>query len=98
MLAALAPLGASRQDVLTSCEHAQATQATIALTFSPQGVRLVVRDDGVGIPPAPSQHDLVAAGRLGLAGMHERAELIGGHLTVDSVPGGGTTVSVVVTD
>ena len=87
------------QEALRNVEkHAQATQATIALTFSPQGVRLVVRDDGVGIPPAPSQHDLVAAGRLGLAGMHERAELIGGHLTVDSVPGGGTTVSVVVTD
>lgn len=40
-------------------------------------------------------HSLTAQGHFGLAGMQERAELIDGPLTVDSIPGRGTTVRVV---
>jgi signal transduction histidine kinase len=38
--------------------------------------------------------DLATAGKLGLIGMHERAHLLGGTLTVRSEPGRGTTVTV----
>jgi signal transduction histidine kinase len=42
--------------------------------------------------------DLAKDGKLGLAGMVERASLIGGSLTVESQPGEGTTVSVEVSE
>jgi PAS domain S-box-containing protein len=72
-------------------KHARAR--TIRLTLGPaaDGVRLVVVDDGTGFDAAA-----VPAGHLGLAGMKARAEAIGGQLTVESRPGKGTTIAVVV--
>jgi signal transduction histidine kinase len=49
----------------------------------------VVEDDGAGFDPAAAAQP---GGRLGLLGMRERVELVDGHLTVESAPGGGTTV------
>ena len=37
---------------------------------------------------------LLSEGHFGLAGMRERVEMVGGHLSVDSAPGQGTTVDV----
>ncbi len=54
-------------------------------------VRLVVEDDGAGFAP-----ENAGKGRLGLVGMRERVELAGGTLTVESTPGGGTTLVVEV--
>jgi len=48
-----------------------------------------VEDDGRGFDPAAASQ---TSGRLGLLGMRERVELVEGHLTVESAPGGGTTV------
>jgi signal transduction histidine kinase len=53
---------------------------------------LEVVDDGKGFEPAGMRHE----GGLGLASMRQRAEKIGGRLTVHSAPGGGTRVQVVV--
>jgi two-component system, NarL family, sensor kinase len=53
---------------------------------------LIVSDDGAGF----SIHDVLAPGRrpesYGLRGMAERAELLGGRVTIVSRPGDGTTV------
>ncbi|MFN2155314.1 MAG: ATP-binding protein, partial [Anaerolineae bacterium] len=49
---------------------------------------LVVRDDGQGFDPTQP----VPEGHYGLQGMRERAEMVGGVLTVDSAPSRGTTV------
>jgi len=51
-----------------------------------------VRDDGVGFTPPEQPADLVQQGHFGLMGMHERALLYGGQLTLASAPGEGTTV------
>jgi len=59
----------------------------ISPSAHPETVELVVRDDGVGFDPG-------AAGEgFGLLGMQERAELLGGELTVESRRGQGTTVT-----
>jgi signal transduction histidine kinase len=58
-------------------------------------VRLVITDDGSGLP----EQWLAMAedrGSYGMAGMRERAELIGGRFTVTSRPGRGTTIEVEV--
>jgi len=52
------------------------------------GLELAVQDDGKGFDPA-SHRDRPS---LGLAGMAERAHLLGGELEIDSAPGRGTTI------
>jgi signal transduction histidine kinase len=53
-------------------------------------VELSVRDDGSGFDPAR------ATDGFGVLGMRERAELLGGTLTVTSSPGAGTTVEAAI--
>ena len=75
------------QESLTNVlRHAQASQVLVALGTVDGGLRLVVRDDGRGLPAD------VGAGGEGITGMRERALLIGGRLTVTALRGGGTEV------
>lgn len=70
--------------------HARATTAYIGLESTADGgVRIVIRDDGVGFDPAAVQ-----AERFGLEGIRQRARLIGGEAVITSRPGGGTTIDV----
>ena len=71
-------------------QHAQANHVTVDLDESPGRLQLSVRDDGRGF----DADEAPPAGHLGLVGMQERARWIGAALTIDSVPGMGTTVSV----
>jgi signal transduction histidine kinase len=69
-------------------QHAGANTAWVTLRVTPPDyVRLEVRDDGVGFDPANVPDD-----RFGLAGMSERAQLIGATFSVDARPGQGTRV------
>jgi signal transduction histidine kinase len=78
------------QEALTNVlRHARARHVSLVLQRTPDGVAAVVEDDGGGFDPAAAPP---AAGRLGLLGMRERVELVGGTLTVESAPGDGTTV------
>ena len=83
----------AQEALQNSVKHSGATSATIVLEFAGGLVRLVVADDGKGFDlrrvPAPTRE-----GRLGLYGMHERAELLGGMLTIKTAPGQGTRVEV----
>ncbi len=53
---------------------------------------LEVRDDGVGISPSAAANTR----SIGLAGMRERAQLVGGGFSISGAPGTGTTVRVQV--
>ncbi|MBV8037476.1 sensor histidine kinase [Roseateles sp.] len=68
--------------------HAHATAVDMRLDAAPGGVRLSVRDDGLGFDA-----DTVTGG-LGLLGARERAVVLGGELSVHSVPGQGTRVEL----
>ena len=75
------------QESLTNVmRHARASQVLVALRHVDGGLRLVVRDDGRGLPA-----DAEAVG-AGIAGMQERALHIGARLTISSAPAGGTEV------
>ncbi|HYT26651.1 MAG TPA: histidine kinase, partial [Actinomycetota bacterium] len=77
------------QESLTNvARHAQATTATVAVRYEPDGVVIEVCDDGRGAAGAP------AAGQRGhgLAGMAERAAAVGGRLEAGPRPGGGFRV------
>ena len=83
------------QESLTNvAKHAKAGQVSITVDqLDEDTVRLRVRDDGVGFD-ASNGDQLLREGHFGLAGMGERASLVGGILEVGSIPGHGTTVEV----
>ncbi|MBL1127447.1 MAG: GAF domain-containing sensor histidine kinase [Chloroflexi bacterium] len=71
--------------------HAQARRAVVELAFRPAEIRLTVADDGVGFDPTAVPPD-----RFGLIGMNERVRLLNGRLHLQSAPGEGTHIEVVL--
>jgi PAS domain S-box-containing protein len=81
------------QESLTNVfRHAQARRVSLILRRSRDQVFAVIEDNGRGFDPEGGVSGDGAGGRLGLLGMRERVELVGGALTVESAPGRGTTV------
>lgn len=73
-----------------SARHAQTNQVHVSLTGADDGVRLVVRDAGIGFDTAADRE----GPGLGLLSMAERARLIRAKLSIESEPGRGTVVTV----
>lgn len=76
--------------------HSQASRAWVTVEFNDGKTILTIRDNGKGFDLPQRVSDLASAGKLGLAGMEERARLLGGSLTLQSELGRGTTVTVEV--
>jgi two-component system sensor histidine kinase UhpB len=75
------------QEALSNASrHSGAGRISVALRGSERGVELDVADDGRGFVFEEAERG------LGIAGMRERALLLGGELTIESRPGRGTTV------
>jgi signal transduction histidine kinase len=74
-------------------QHAHASRAKLRLTYGQNDITVIVEDDGAGFDTAPTMAGAAETGHFGLAGMRERAESIGGTLTVLSQPGSGTVVT-----
>jgi signal transduction histidine kinase len=72
-------------------KHAKASRVSVHLSFGEQQTCLEIQDDGVGFDVAH-----LNAGGLGLPGIHERAQKIGGHLDIASAPGKGTRIKIMV--
>ena len=71
---------------------ANAQTLAVRLTFEEDSVILVVQDDGLGFDVEKTEQP----GHFGLSGMRERAQLVGGTLKIDSQPGKGTIVKLVL--
>ena len=73
--------------------HAEARSVVISLDYTERGVHVAVRDDGSGFD-LERLRKTSSSGRqpLGLAGMQERAALLGGLVTIQSRPGQGTLI------
>ncbi len=82
------------QESLTNiARHARASTVSVLLEQSPDHIRVIVEDDGCGFDPQTGRGE---THHLGLYGMQERAELLGGTLTIESTPGLGTSIFVEV--
>ena len=68
--------------------HAEAQTLLVALEWEDQALVLTISDDGKGLPEPIRRN----TSHFGLRGMRERADFIGGALTIASEPGGGTTI------
>lgn len=84
-------------------QHAEAAHVMVALCFCSNAVSLTVEDDGVGFLPErlkgsrePTSRQAEQMSGLGLLGIEERAKLLGGTIAVDTSPGQGTVLRVIV--
>jgi signal transduction histidine kinase len=83
------------QEALTNvARHAQAGRVVVRLSRSGAAVALDVEDDGVGLSGETATMKSSAAGGIGITSMRERAELMGGTLSLGRAPGSGLTVAV----
>lgn len=92
------PVGASTnmyrivQEALTNvAKHSHAAKASVVIKRRGNKISLIVEDNGRGIDLATQKRT-----GLGLKGMRERADLLGGHVEIESAPGKGTTIYVTV--
>jgi len=77
-------------------KHAQATNVNIHVHFEEKDVRISVFDNGVGFDRDQVQQRRTNRPSLGLAGMEERAALLGGTVSVQSRPGYGTEIEALI--
>lgn len=82
-----------QEAVSNACKYSRSDSLAVDLHRVDNRLTLAVRDFGLGFD---TDHPDIAGGGLGLVGMRERAEAIGGNLSVESAPGQGTVVSVSV--
>jgi signal transduction histidine kinase len=83
----------AREAVINANKHAQAREIVVKLEKSPRGMALRVVDDGIGC-----SNDGKLKHGLGFHIMNYRAQLLGGHLEIDSSKRGGTCVSCYLPD
>ncbi len=81
------------QEALTNVlRHAKATNAWITLDQGNEGLTLVIRDDGIGLPSATDQRKL----SHGILGMRQRITSLGGRFQISGESKGGTTIRIFV--
>ena len=83
-----------REALVNAFRHACAGRIAIELEYGDHHLRLLVRDDGCGIPPCVM--DTGRDGHWGLIGMKERTRRIGGEFTLASRVGSGTDVQLLL--
>lgn len=83
----------TQEAVTNVLRHARANNLLVRLKRLPEGLSLYIADDGQGFAPAANPAE---QGQRGMAGMLERAEQLGGRLTVTSGPGKGTQIEALL--
>jgi signal transduction histidine kinase len=97
---ALALFRITQEALHNAIQHADASEIAVSLTQYPDRLRLTIVDDGCGIPGGVAGAEgldtgrFVAQGHFGLAGMRERAAMIGARLDVQTAADYGTAIIV----
>jgi len=83
------------QEALTNViRHAQAREVHIELEQTADAVKVVIEDDGIGFDVATTRVQAATLGHLGLVGMQERVDILGGELHIESRPQSGTRLAI----
>ena len=77
-------------------KHSKATHADLKIAFDSAIIKMEVSDNGNGFLVPKSPTELAPSGHFGLLGVHERADLIGARLEIESILGKGTRLRVVL--
>ena len=75
-------------------KHSRATRADLKISFGASAVQMAVSDNGTGFHVPNSPTEFAPNGHFGLLGVHERADLIGAKLEIESALGKGTRLMV----
>jgi signal transduction histidine kinase len=75
-------------------KHSRAKRADLSIRYSDSEVRLVIKDNGNGFVAPASPTEFATNGHFGLLGIHERADLIGARLGIESIQGQGTRIEI----
>ena len=86
-------LKTAREAIQNALSHAEARRVQVTVTYGPHTVRVAVSDDGLGFDPAAPMD---GTAHWGIIGMQERTAKIQGKLRIESRPGHGTDVEIVV--
>jgi len=78
-----------QESLANSCRHSQSDRIRIEIVHDNRHVRVEVRDWGIGFDP-----EKVEPAHFGLQGVHERARLLGGSVTIETAAGQGTCITV----
>lgn len=78
----------AQESLTNTLRHGEASTATVSLAADAEGLMLSIEDDGKGMPSE------LPGATAGIAGMRERALLVGGRLSIDSSSHGGTRVRI----
>ncbi len=87
---------ATRELLVNVVKHAQARNARVSIRRDCDDIRLSVEDDGIGFDTSEVAPTTNSTDALGLFNIRERLNHIGGHLEIQSEPGHGTRVTIVV--
>jgi signal transduction histidine kinase len=84
------------QEAVTNIlKHANASKIEVTIGQTSLGLRLVVRDDGIGFNVGEARRKSSMGESFGLLGMQERLGLLGGTLTIRSDPSHGTEIEAI---
>jgi len=76
--------------------HAGASEVYVQFTLDESQIELAVQDNGQGFQIPSRWNDLARSGHLGLVGIRERAQAVGGRVWIDSSPGKGARIRVII--
>jgi two-component system NarL family sensor kinase len=94
--AELALFRALQEALANVLRHADARGVTVSISVNTRGVLLRVTDDGRGLPPGMTPEQLQVGGHMGLAGMRERINALGGTVRLQQHNGAGALLEVLV--
>lgn len=78
-------------------KHANASQVLVQLEYAERGIGVRIRDDGTGFDPTVLEEKKTSTGSgFGIYGIRERVNLLGGTFKIESAPGKGTSVRVIL--
>jgi two-component system NarL family sensor kinase len=92
--AELALFRAVQEGLANVARHAGAAAVTVSVIGGPDGIELMLRDDGRGLPAGLDPERAHENGRMGLAGMRERLAAVGGMLSVRGGSDGGVELAI----
>lgn len=75
-------------------KHSGATRADLSIRYSDSEITLMISDNGHGFVAPASPTEFAPNGHFGLLGIHERADLIGARLGIESIQGQGTRIEI----
>jgi signal transduction histidine kinase len=93
---AIAAFRIVQEAVHNTVRHASATGVTVSVRSDAERLLLSVRDDGSGFDVQEALSRAMTGRHLGLRGMRERVEALGGKLEIESAPGQGTEIRAAI--